>query len=66
MLPLIHLAWKPLEVLFASENIFIVAKAFECLRTFAKCAKDFIQRRTLTNIFPTIIKYIRRLQVINY
>ena len=62
-MPIVHQAWQPLKLLFHSENIFIVAKAFKVLHIFAKCAKDFIHRRTLTDIFPPIINYLKKLDL---
>ena len=64
LLPLIHLSWQPLRVLFVSENLFIVTKAFSVLRVLAKCSGDFIRKRTLTDALPPLLKYISRLQVI--
>ena len=63
LLPLIHLSWKSLRVLFSSDNLFMVDRAFWVLRTFAVTARDFIHRRTLTDVFPSLLGYIRRLQV---
>ena len=63
LLPLIHQVWQPLKLLFESENIFVVSKAFKALHVFAVCAKDFIHRRTLTDVFPAIIKYLKKLKV---
>ncbi len=64
LLPLVHLSWQPLKLLFTSDNIFIVDRAFAVLRVFAVSAGDFIQRRTITDVFPPLVKYIRRLQVL--
>ena len=63
LLPLVHQSWQPLKLLFYSDNIFIVAKAFQVLHVFARCAKDFIHRRTLTDVFPPIIKYLKKLRL---
>ena len=60
-MPLVHQSWQPLKLLFHSNNIFIVAKAFDLLHVFAVCAKDFIHRRTLTDVFPPIMKYLKKL-----
>ena len=61
LLPLVHQSWQPLKLLFQSNNIFIVAKAFQLLHVFARCAKDFIHRRTLTDVFPPILNYLKKL-----
>ena len=64
LLPLVHLSWQPLKLLFTSENLFIVEKAFSVVRVFAECAGEFIHKRALTDVFPAIMAYIKRLQVI--
>eukprot|EP00094_Tigriopus_californicus_P007931 TCALIF_07635-PA protein Name:"Similar to TTI1 TELO2-interacting protein 1 homolog (Homo sapiens)" AED:0.15 eAED:0.15 QI:56/0.85/0.87/1/0.85/0.87/8/48/808 len=64
LLPLVHLCWQSLKLLFSSENIFVVDQAFKVLRTFARVAGDFIQRRTLKDAFPAILKYVKSLQMI--
>ena len=61
LLPLVHQCWQPLKLLFQSNNIFIVAKAFQLLHVFARCAKEFIHRRTLTDVFPPIVSYLDKL-----
>lgn len=62
LLPLVHQTWQPIKLLFASDNIFVVDKAFCVLRVLAQCAKDFIRRRTLDDVFPHLVNYLRRLQ----
>ena len=39
LLPLVHLSWQPLKLLFNSNNLFVVEKAFNVLRIMAQCAK---------------------------
>lgn len=62
LLPLVHQSWQPLKLLFESDNIFVVSKAFKALHIFASSAKDFIHRRTLTDVFPSIVKYLQKLK----
>jgi hypothetical protein len=64
LLPLVHQTWQPLKLLFSSSNIFVVDKAFHVLRVLALCAKDFIRKRTLDDVFPNLVKYLRKLQVV--
>lgn len=64
LLPLVHLSWRSLKLLFASENLFIVDKAFDVLQTLAMCAGDFIRKRTVKDVFPAVMSYITRLQII--
>ena len=63
LLPLVHLVWQPLKLLFSSNNLFVVEKAFHVLRIMAQCAKNFIRRRTLDDIFPDLVTYIKKLQI---
>ena len=58
-----HQTWQPLKLLFNSNNLFVVEKAFNVLKIMAKCAKDFIRRRTLDDVFPDLLTYIKKLQV---
>ena len=60
-MPLVHQSWQPLKLLFHSNNIFIVAKAFDLLHVFAIYAKEFIHRRTLTDVIPPIMSYLKKL-----
>ena len=62
LLPLVHQAWQPLKLLFKSDNIFVVEQAFRVLMVFGQTAKDFIHKRALTDVFPSLSIYIRRLQ----
>ena len=64
LLPLVHQAWHPLKILFRSTNIFIVDEAFRCLVVMANCARDFIRRRTLTDVLPPLLTFFKTLQVV--
>jgi len=63
LLPLVHDLWHPLKLLFKSNNIFIVDKAFECLVVIAEHARDFVHKRTVTDVFPPLLKFFHTLQV---
>eukprot|EP00092_Neocalanus_flemingeri_P022609 GFUD01024522.1.p1 GENE.GFUD01024522.1~~GFUD01024522.1.p1 ORF type:complete len:985 (+),score=312.04 GFUD01024522.1:63-3017(+) len=63
LLPLVHQTWHPLRLLFKSTNIFIVDKAFECLMVIAKHARDFVHKRTVTDVFPPLLKFFQTLQL---
>ena len=65
LLPLVHQAWHPLKLLFRSTNIFIVDEAFRCLVVMANCARDFIRRRTLTDVLPPLLTFFKTLQVVS-
>jgi len=63
VLPLVHQTWQPLKLLFTSNNLFLVEKAFGVLKILANCAKDFIRKRTIEDVFPALASYLRKLQV---
>jgi len=63
LLPLVHQVWHPLKLLFKSNNIFVVDKAFECLMVIARYSRDFVHRRTVTDVFPPLLKFFQTLQV---
>jgi len=63
ILPLVHQTWHPLRLLFKSNNIFIVDKAFECLMVIARHARDFVHKRTVTDVFPPLLKFFQTLQL---
>ena len=63
VLPLVHQTWQPLKLLFTSNNLFVVEKAFGVLKILANCAKDFIRKRTIEDVFPALANYLRKLQV---
>jgi len=63
ILPLVHQTWHPLRLLFKSHNIFIVDKAFECLMVIARHARDFVHKRTVSDVFPPLLKFFQTLQL---
>jgi len=63
LLPLVHQAWHPLRLLFRSPNIFVVDSAFHCLMVVARAARDFIRKRTVTDVLPPLLGFFKTLQV---
>jgi len=63
ILPLVHQTWHPLRLLFNSPNIFIVERAFDCLMVIAKHARDFVHKRTVSDVFPPLLKFFQTLQL---
>jgi len=63
ILPLVHDLWHPLKLLFKSTNIFVVDKAFDCLVVIAAHARDFVHKRTVTDVFPPLLNFFQTLQV---
>jgi len=62
LLPLVHQVWSPLHLLFKSNNIFIVDKAFDCLQVIATHARDFVHKRTVTDVLPPLLNFFRMLE----
>jgi len=63
ILPLVHQTWHPLRLLFKSPNIFIVERAFDCLMVIARHARDFVHKRTVSDVFPPLLKFFQTLQL---
>jgi len=63
ILPLVHQTWQPLKLLFKSNNIFVVDKAFECLMIIARHARDFVHKRTVTEVFPPLLNFFKTLKL---
>lgn len=47
LLPLVHLIWSPLVEKFRQRNALVLNRCFALLEILAKCAKDFITKRSL-------------------
>ena len=63
LLPLVHETWLPLKLCFKSSNLFLVEAAFNLVMTIARVARDFVHKRTVTDVFPALMNFIRSLQV---
>ena len=61
ILPLVHQVWQPLHLLFKSNNIFVVEKAFRCLRVIGEHARDFVHKRTVTDVLPPLLTFFKSL-----
>lgn len=59
LLPLVHLIWAPLSRRFTDENPVVLRNAFRMLITLADSAKEFIHRRTVDEVVPTLNKILK-------
>ena len=59
----IRLSWLPLKLCFKSSNLFLVEAAFNLVMTIARVARDFVHKRTVTDVFPALMNFITSLQV---
>jgi len=60
---LVHQVWQPLHLLFKSNNIFVVEKAFRCLRVIGEHARDFVHKRTVTDVLPPLLTFFKSLEI---
>ena len=42
---------------------YFMLKAFDCLRVIAEHARDFVHRRTVTDVLPPLLSFFRTLEV---
>ena len=56
--------FKGTKLTLQSDNIFVVEQAFRVLMVFGRCARDFIHKRAVTDVFPWIARYVVRLQAL--
>ncbi|XP_059611760.1 uncharacterized protein LOC132258449 [Phlebotomus argentipes] len=54
LLPIVHLVWFPLSEKFKCNNPVILRQCFRLLLLLARTSKDFILKRTLSDVIPTI------------
>jgi len=64
-LPLVHKIWSSLHLLFKSNNIFIVDKAFDCLKVICEHSRDFVHKRVVSDVLPSIVKFFKTLDLLN-
>ena len=64
LLPLVHTVWQPLKLCFKSSNLYLVDKAFQCMMTIARLARDFVHSRTVKEVFPPLLQFLTSLQTL--
>ncbi|XP_077289147.1 telo2 interacting protein 1 isoform X2 [Arctopsyche grandis] len=61
LLPLVHRVWSPLVYRFKeTSHPLIVNRSFKLLITLANVSKDFIQRRTLKEVLPSLCDFLTK------
>uniref|UniRef100_A0A1B0CSV5 TTI1 C-terminal TPR domain-containing protein n=1 Tax=Lutzomyia longipalpis TaxID=7200 RepID=A0A1B0CSV5_LUTLO len=58
LLPVVHLIWFPLAEKFKSQNPIILRQCFNLLCLLAQSSQDFIHKRTISDVIPTINKFL--------
>ena len=57
-----HLCWQPLKLLFDSDNLFVLERAFRVVLVFARCAGEFVSSRAVRDAVPPMIRCLRKMQ----
>lgn len=66
LLPLVHQIWAPLSKRFTDESPLTLRQSLKMLITLADSAKEFIHRRTVDEVVPTLNRILRNgLVVVN-
>ncbi|XP_061395099.1 uncharacterized protein LOC133330709 [Musca vetustissima] len=60
LLPLVHLIWSPLVEKFRQRNALVLNRCFSLLEILAKCAKDFITKRSLDDVIPFLKNFLQK------
>uniref|UniRef100_A0A1I8N890 Uncharacterized protein n=1 Tax=Musca domestica TaxID=7370 RepID=A0A1I8N890_MUSDO len=60
LLPLVHLIWSPLVEKFRQRNALVLNRCFALLEILAKCAKDFITKRSLDDVIPFLKSFLQK------
>lgn len=59
-LPTVHLIWSPLATRFKENNLLVVSRTFDLLLLIAQLSKDFIKKRTSTEVMPYILDFLNK------
>ncbi|XP_063707380.1 uncharacterized protein LOC134836106 isoform X2 [Culicoides brevitarsis] len=59
-LPTIHLIWAPLASRFKENNLLVISRTFDLLLDITRLSKDFVQKRTSTDVLPGIMDFLHR------
>lgn len=58
LLPLVHQIWATLSKRFSDDNPVVLRNSFRMLITLAESSKEFIHRRTVDEVVPTLNKIL--------
>lgn len=60
LLPMVHNLWGSFVHRFSNDDLLVFMKAFETLLIMAECCGSFIYQRTIKDIWPNIIKFLKK------
>ncbi|GAB1607239.1 TELO2-interacting protein 1 homolog, partial [Argonauta hians] len=58
LLPQVHQLWSSLSQRFSDKNILVRTKAFHTLMDISQICGSFIRKRTVTQVYPTLCRYL--------
>ncbi|XP_017057625.1 uncharacterized protein LOC108098931 [Drosophila ficusphila] len=59
LLPLVHLVWQPLTEKFRQKDALVLNRCFTLLHLLGVHAKDFILKRSLSDVIPQLKQFLR-------
>ncbi|XP_015794674.1 TELO2-interacting protein 1 homolog [Tetranychus urticae] len=59
ILPLAHKLWTPILKRFNTGNLVLLTKCYHCLIVMSQCCGDFLKSRTLEQVIPRLISFLR-------
>ncbi|XP_034660104.1 uncharacterized protein LOC117896141 [Drosophila subobscura] len=59
LLPLVHLIWRPLVEKFRQTDALVLNRCFTLLRLLGIHAKDFIAKRSLSDVIPQLKQFLK-------
>ncbi|CAD6992746.1 unnamed protein product [Ceratitis capitata] len=60
LLPLVHLMWSPLVEKFRNNDAVVLNRCFTLLNVLATHAKEFILKRSLDDVIPSLKEFLRK------
>ncbi|KAH8381648.1 hypothetical protein KR093_010238 [Drosophila rubida] len=63
LLPLVHLIWQPLVEKFRQKDSLVLSRCFSLLHVLGLHAKDFILKRSLSDVVPQLREFLKAASV---
>lgn len=59
LLPMAHKLWSPLVERFKDKDVIVMKRSFHCLQIMSRTCRDFIRVRTIKEVIPRIVSFLR-------
>ncbi|CAG2180431.1 unnamed protein product [Oppiella nova] len=66
LLPMAHKLWSPLVERFTDKDVIVTKRSFACLQVMSEICGDFIRVRTLKEVIPKILAFLRSQALISF